>query len=97
MYAGSRNLPFSMSNASPPLLICNCAGVCTAVQIQGGVPVGTNPEAASPCNPETIAPLWTNTAPGVMAADADPDRADECLRLTPGQQQCLVAWSKIGL
>ena len=36
VYAGSRNLPFSMRNASFPPLICNCAGVCTAVQIQGG-------------------------------------------------------------
>ena len=36
VYAGSRNLPFSMRNASFTPLICNCAGVCTAVQIQGG-------------------------------------------------------------
>ena len=37
VYAGSRNLSFSMRNASfPPPLICNCAGVCTAVQIQEG-------------------------------------------------------------
>ena len=42
-------------------LICNCAGVCTAVQTQGGAPAGTNPEAASPCTPATIAPFWTNT------------------------------------
>ena len=35
--------------------------VCTAVQTQGGAPAGTNPEAASPCNPATIVPLWTSS------------------------------------
>ena len=39
MYGGNRNLPFSMRNASFPPLICNCAGVCTAVQIQGGAQI----------------------------------------------------------